>query len=121
MQNGLMQRCDFGLVIRPQHVVSLDEVDAPPGILRDDRIVVCLRSGLGHIDAVHVSVPLAEALVGDVGGMNSAAKNRDILCNCLARNSAKNVNPEPEALARSGSAPRWERKKVREGTRGDIR
>ena len=50
-----------GASIRPADVVHLDEVDAPGGEQREDAVVVGLRAGLAHVDAVHVRIPRADA------------------------------------------------------------
>jgi hypothetical protein len=96
----LCEGSDFGLVIGARHVVGFDEVDAPFGVLRNDGVVVGLGAGFGHIDAVHVRVPLADVLrVGYVGGVHITPQDGHVLGNSLTRDAAQDVDPEFEALA----------------------
>ena len=56
-------------MVRRGKVIYFDEVQPPRRELFKNGIIVFLRAGLGHVHAVHVAVPGAEAFcVCDVGG-----------------------------------------------------
>src|ERR1035441_10347605 len=85
-----MQSRNLSFVIWPCHIVCLNEVHSPFGVLGNHRVVVGLCTLLGHIQAVHVRIPVTKALlVGDIRGMLSATQNRDVLCYGLPGNTAE--------------------------------
>jgi hypothetical protein len=63
-------------------------------------IVVFLRAGLGHIDAVHVAVPAADVdLVGDVGRVKGGAEDGGVvLVDGLFGNAAEEMEAEFQAV-----------------------
>src|SRR6185295_4513416 len=87
------------LVVRTADVVDLDEVDAPGRDELEDRVVVLLRAGLSHVDAVHVRVPGTNArAVGDVRGGNGRALHGQLSRDREPRHAPHQVDPELQAL-----------------------
>src|SRR2546430_13248352 len=100
MVNGIADAFDFGLVVRPAKIVDFDKVLLPLGEERENRIVVRLRTGFGHIDTEHVTVPFAGAcLISDIRGMIGGAFDRRILFHCLARDASQKMYTKLQAFA----------------------
>ena len=95
-----MRALDLGgvRVIGTAHVVHLDQVDAPGCVEREHAVVIGLRAGLAHVDAVHVRVPGADAGgVGDVAGAVFRPEHRQVALHRQPRNAAHQVDAEPQA------------------------
>ena len=75
---------------------------------REDAVVVGLRAGLRHVDAVHVRVPGADVdPVGDVAAAMAAAEDRQVAVDGQPRNAAHQMDAEaqPEAVDVVGERP----------------
>ena len=73
------ERLDLRRLIRPEHVVDLEEVHAPGGVQREHRVVVGAGPRHRVVDADHVRVPLAAVRgIGDVGGAQVRAQHRSV-------------------------------------------
>ena len=98
--NRLVRRLDLRRmgVVGTAHIVHLDEIDAPVGIEAEDAVIIGLRAGPGHVHAIHVRVPGADAgPVGDVGGTIAGAKDRQICLHRRTRDAAHDMDAEFEA------------------------
>src|SRR5438477_68529 len=89
----MTDRCS--LVVRMVgNAVDLEIVDAPPCVLRDQRIVPGLPRGIVPYAPVGRIPGTGVGRVGDVLGAKRAAGNREVLRDGLPRDSADNVNAE---------------------------
>ena len=92
------ERLDLRGLVRPEHVVDLEEVHAPARVQREHRVVVRLRARHGVVDAHHVRVPLAGVGgIGDVRGAQIGAEHGRIDLDGTAGDPAHHVDPELQA------------------------
>ena len=80
------------------HVVALDEIHAPGGVERRDRIIILLpRRRILH--AVHMRVPPADrGRVRDLGRVRVRAEHRRVCVRRLPRDAAHDVDAEKQPL-----------------------
>jgi len=83
---------------RVEDVVELDEVHAPLGQCGDERVVVRLRRWVGHVDAVVVGVPRADAgPIGDLPAGGRRAEHRQVPFDGATGHATHQVHAEPQA------------------------
>ncbi len=101
-------RLDVTRLVRPEHVVGLDEVDAPVGVEPQRAVVVRLCGGVGVIEAGHIGVPLAHvAEVGHRIRRDGRAENRRATRGSEPRDATHRVDaePQPERVHRRRERP----------------
>src|ERR1035438_7936688 len=88
--SGLVNRLanGFDLGRMSGKVIHLHKIQIPRREQRENRIVILLRAGLGHIHTIHVAVPEADVLVvRNVGGViiRTRSEERRVGKECRSR------------------------------------
>lgn len=92
------ERLDVAGLVRREHVVDLQEVDAPRGELRDPRVDPRLGRGVVEVEAEVVRVPPAGVGGhGDVGRRRVGAGDRQGALRGEPRDAPHDVDAEPQA------------------------